>query len=116
MDILSFDVYTNAEILVSCYSSINKFLNNGGVPVWGIVPTGFETFEKENLDLLKFKLETIWKTLVKKGIPMDQIISQSLLSPATCCLVNSNKEKTVEKAFRLTKALSLLFREQYNLV
>ena len=115
MDILSFDVYTNAEILVSCHSSIKKFLNKGGVLVWGIVPTGFENFEKENLDLLKFKLETIWKTLVKKGIPMDQILSQSLLSPATCCLVNQDKEKTVEKAFRLTKELSLLFREQYNL-
>lgn len=116
MDILSFDVYTNAEILVSCYGSIRKFLNKGGVLVWGIVPSGFEAFETENLDLLKFKLETIWKTLVKKGIPMDQIINQSLLSPATCCLVNQDKEKTVENAFRLTKELSLMFREKYRLV
>lgn len=116
MDILSLDVYSNAEIFVSCANSIKKFLDKGGVLVWGIVPTGFESFEKENLDLLAFKLENIWKALSKKGIQMDQILYQSLLSPATCCLINKDKEKTVENAFRLTKALSQNLRSQYKLL
>jgi len=116
MDILSLDVYSNAEIFASCAKSIKKFLDKGGVLVWGIVPTGIETFEKENLDLLAFKLNSIWKMLEKKGIPTDQLINGSLLSPATCCLVNSDREKTVEKAFRLTKQLSQNLREHYRLI
>lgn len=116
MDILSLDVYSNAEIFAACSTSIKKFLNKGGVLVWGIVPTGIETFEKENLDLLAFKLKGIWNALEKKGIGIDQIISRSMLSPATCCLVNQDKEKTVEKAFLLTKRLSQNLREHYGLV
>ncbi|MBU2430033.1 MAG: hypothetical protein KKH99_05020, partial [Proteobacteria bacterium] len=116
MDILSLDVYSNAEIFASCAKSIKKFLDKGGVLVWGIVPTGIETFEKENLDLLAFKLKGIWKALDKKGVGIDQIINHSMISPATCCLVNQDKEKTVEKAFLLTKRLSQTLRENYGLI
>jgi len=115
MDILSLDIYLNAEIFASCTNSIKKFLNKGGVLVWGIVPTGIEAFEKENLDLLAFKLKGIWKALAKKGISLDLILDKSMLSPATCCLVNQDKEKTVEKAFRLTNMLSQNLREYYKL-
>ena len=116
MDVLSFDVYTNAQIFSSCDRSIKSFLDKDGILVWGIVPTGIETFEKENLDLLAFKLKTIWKALAQKGIPMEQILNQSLISPATCCLVNQDKERTVEKAFQLTQKLSENLREQYRLL
>lgn len=47
------------------------------------MPTGFETFQSENIDLLSFKLQTIWKALYKRGAPIDQIISQGLIFPAT---------------------------------
>ena len=115
MDILSLDVYSNAEIFGSCAPSIKKFLNKGGILVWGIIPTGLETFEKENLNFLAFKLNNIWKALGKKGIDIDQIVRNSMLSPATCCLVNQDKEKTVEKAFQMTRNLSQILREQYKL-
>ena len=116
MDVLSFDVYTNAQIIAACSQSIKKFLKRGGILVWGIVPTGIETFEKENLDLLTFKLNTIWNSLSKKGVSLDQILNQSLISPATCCLINQDKEKTVEKAFQLTQKLSENLREHYKLI
>jgi len=116
MDVLSFDIYTNAQIFASCSRSIKSFLDRGGILVWGIVPTGIETFEKENLELLAFKLKSIWKTLTGKGIPKEQILNQSLISPATCCLVNQDKERTVEKAFQLTQRLSETLREHYKLI
>lgn len=116
MDILSLDAYSNAEIFASCATSIKKFLNRGGVLVWGIVPTGIETFEQQNLDLLAFKLNGIWKALDKKGVGLDLLLNQSLISPATCCLVNKDRDKTVEKAFILTKRLSEMLREYYRLV
>ena len=116
IDILSLDIYSNADIFTACTNSIKKFLDKGGILVWGIVPTGFETFEKENLDLLAFKMKHIWKALDRKGIPLDQILEHSMISPATCCLVNQDREKTVEKAFQLTNALSEDLREHYKLI
>lgn len=115
LDILSLDVYTNGEVFASYAQSIRKFLDRGGILVWGIVPTNFEPFEREDVASLEKRLEDLWAALQKKGIDRDFLISRSLLSPATCCLVNPDGEKTVEKAFKMIKELSLRLREKYRL-
>ena len=115
LDILSLDVYSNGEVFVSYADSIKKFMERGGSLVWGIVPTHFEPFEAENLDSLEKRLEEIWRTLEKRGIDLEFLLSRSLLSPATCCLVNPDGEKTVEEAFKAIKDLSKRLREKYKL-
>jgi len=115
LDILSLDVYSNGEIFAAYAESIKRFLERGGVLVWGIVPTNFEPFEEENLDSLEKRLEEIWDILGKRGIDLEFLLSRSLLSPATCCLVNPDGEKTVEEAFHVIKDLSARLREKYKL-
>ena len=115
MDVLSMDVYTNAEIFSSYSGSIQRFLNRGGTIVWGIVPTNYEPFTKETVHTLENKLETVWESLQKKGIDREFLVSRSLLSPATCCLVNPDGEKTVEKAFQSIQTLSVHLRDKYRL-
>ena len=90
-------------------------MERGGVLVWGIVPTNFEPYEKEDLDSIKKKLEDIWRVLEKEGIDLEFLLSRSLLSPATCCLVNPDGEQTVEKAFQMIQNLSNDLRNQYRL-
>jgi len=116
IDILSMDIYTNAERFGSCTSSIKSFLDRGGIIVWGIIPTGFEAYEKENLNFLIMRLETIWKQLNKRGIDLVQMLKQSMLSPATCCLINPDGEKTVEKAFKMVNDLSDLLKTKYKII
>lgn len=115
LDILSLDIYANAEIFSACTASIKKFLDRGGVLVWGIVPTGYEAFARESLGFLAMKLEGIWRHLDSSGIDIGQILSQSMLSPATCCLVNPDQGQTVENAFSLVNHLSRMLRERYRL-
>lgn len=115
MDVLSMDVYTNGEVFASYAGSIRKYLDRGGVLVWGMVPTNFEPFEKEDIPSLTARLKEIWSALDKKGIDRDFLFSRSLISPATCCLVNPDGDKTVEKAFSVVKALSEDLRETYGL-
>jgi hypothetical protein len=115
MDILSLDVFTNGEIFSSYAKGILRFLKRGGILVWGIVPTGFEDFSKSTLETLGKQLENIWDRLVTKGIDIDMMLSQSLLSPATCCLINPDKEKTVEKAFVLINELSHFLKTKYGM-
>ena len=115
LDILSLDIYTNGEIFSSYAASIRKFLDRGGVLVWGIVPTNFEPYENENMDSLEQQLERVWSILGKNGIDRDFLFSRSMLSPATCCLVNPDGTTTVEKAFEMIRRLSNGLREKYSL-
>lgn len=114
LDILSLDIYQNGEIFSSYWESIKRFLDRGGVIVWGIVPTNFEPFEDETLHTLGQRLKKIWNSLANKGIDREFLISRSLISPATCCLVNPDGEKTVEKAFGIVKELSRRLRDRYG--
>jgi len=67
------------------------------------------------MNSLTAQLENVWQILSKKGIDFDQMVHGSMLSPATCCLVNPDKEKTVEKAFSIVQKLSSILRTKYNL-
>ncbi len=115
LDILSLDVYQNGEIFSSYSKSIKRFLDRGGVIAWGIVPTNFEPFEAETINTLGERLEEIWNSLANKGIDREFLISRSLISPATCCLVNPDGEKTVEKAFKVVTELSQRLRDKYGI-
>lgn len=115
LDVLSLDVYTNGEVFASYAKSIKKFLDRGGALIWGIVPTTFEPFETENISSLVKRLEEIWLTLDNRGIDLEFLLSRSMLSPATCCLINQDGEKTVERAFVMVKELSEKLRSTYGL-
>jgi hypothetical protein len=115
LDVLSLDIYANGEIFVAYFEGIKRFLERGGVIIWGIVPTNFEPFAKESIIALESNLVTLWRQLEKKGIDTDWLLSKSLLSPATCCLVNQDKEKTVDDAFKMVAELSLRLRERFQL-
>jgi hypothetical protein len=113
LDVLSLDVYTNAEIFSSYAASIRKFLDRGGVIVWGVVPTGFEAFTREEIPSLIQRLENVWKILWSKGIDRERLVARSMLSPATCCLVNPDKERTVERAFAAVKQMADELKTKY---
>ena len=113
---LSLDAYSNGEIFTSYLKKISRFLERGGRLVWGLVPTNFEPFGNESLASLEARLAASWGALVKGGIDLDFLLSRSLLSPATCCLVNPDGEKTVEAAFKLVRELSHRLRKKFDLV
>ena len=115
LDVLSLDVDTNGAVFPNYVKSIRKFLDHGGIIVWGIVPTNFEPYEKENMTSMEKQLEKMWQFLQKKGIDFELLLDRSMLSPATCCLVNPDGEKTVEKAFKMITNLSEKLREKYRL-
>jgi len=115
LDILSLDVYSNGEVFSGYGRSVKRFLDRGGVLVWGIVPTTQAVFEAEGLEALEARLLSVWEAFFQRGVDRERLIKQSLLSPATCCLINADREKTVEKAFETVRALSARLRERFGL-
>jgi predicted nucleotide-binding protein (sugar kinase/HSP70/actin superfamily) len=114
LEILSFDSFNCGAVIVN-YSSLREFINKGGIISWGIVPTYTEILEQESIDSLQDRLETFWEDLARKGVDRGKLLRQSLLAPATCNLMNVDKEKSVEKAFEVLKNLSMKIREKYGL-
>lgn len=114
LDILSFDSF-NCGVVIINYPSLIDFLNRGGTLSWGIVPTYTELLERETVDSLMERLETFWENLSQKGVDQGRLLRQSLLAPATCNLMNPDKEKTVEKAFEILQEISQRIRERYGL-
>ncbi len=114
LDILSFDSFNCGAVMIH-YASLREFFNRGGVISWGIVPTYPELLEKETIDSLLERMEGFWEVLSKKGVPREQVLHQSLLAPATCNLMNPDKEQTVERAFGMLRELSRKIRDKYDL-
>jgi hypothetical protein len=114
LDILSFDSFNCGAIIIN-YASLRDFINRGGVISWGMVPTYTELLEQETAASLAERLEAFWEDLSKRGVDQASLIRQSLLAPATCNLLNPDKEKTVERAFEMLRELSALLREKYRL-
>ena len=59
------------------------------------------------------RLEGVWKILWSKGIDREQLIARCMLSPATCCLVNPDRERTVERAFAAVNRMAEVLRAKY---
>ncbi len=116
MEIVSIDLYTNAKVLPLYKKAIINFIERGGVIVWGIVPTNIEPFQKETHATLTALLESTWQGLYDEGLDRELLLSHSLLSPATCCLVNPDKQHTVNLAFASLRELSHSLRERYQLI
>ncbi len=114
LDILSFDSFNSGAVIIH-YPSMREFFNRGGIISWGIVPTYTELIEKETIDSLVERLEGFWEALSQKGVHRERVLRQSLLAPATCNLMNPDKEETVERAFGILRELSKKIREKYHL-
>ena len=114
LDILSFDSFNCGAVIIN-YASLREFFNRGGIISWGIVPTYTELLDQETIDSLIERLESFWEGLSRKGVDRERLLRQSLLAPATCNLMNPDRERTVEKAFEMLKELSKKIREKYGL-
>ena len=93
-------------MLSKLYDKVKAFLENGNIISWGIVPTYYEEFSKEDVESIAGRLEGMWDVLVKKGVDIRLIAESSLLAPATCNLLNPDKTITVEKSFKFLNELS----------
>ncbi len=112
MEIVSFNAFAFGETAAT-YDTVRRFIENGNIISWGIVPTYYDEFSKEDVLSLARRLEGIWSLLEAKGVDRTLIAQNSMLAPATCNLLNIDKTRTVENAFMLLKELAIYLKEKY---
>lgn len=98
-DIISFDAYAYFSSLVSYSSMLDRFLKNGGVLAWGVVPTSEEAREQTPENLARLWWREV-EELAGKGIDQDLIRRQSLISPS--CGTGLLDEDLARWVYRLT--------------
>ncbi len=111
-DILDFDAYNFAQSLSLYPKDVRKFLNNGGVIGWGIVPTDKDALHKETVASLKDRLESAISPYTYDRMSFKDLLKQSLLTPS-CGLASLGDEDTVELALQLLTELSKKMRAHY---
>lgn len=102
IDVLSFDAFGFFDRIVLFKQHINRFLQDGGVIAWGIVPTlnADELIQAETGLLVKR-----WHDCVLQlGIDMSLIKKQALITPS--CGTGLLSRELALKALRLTKEVS----------
>ncbi len=110
LDVLSIDALAWGHIFSRYQEEIKHFLARGGIISWGITPTLTEEYEKENIKSMISRLDEIWDYMGEFGVPRRQILKQAWLAPARCCLVNQDREETVEKSYQLLQKMAEHFK------
>ncbi|SHF25024.1 hypothetical protein SAMN02745218_01792 [Desulfofundulus australicus DSM 11792] len=103
LDIINLDAYNFGSSLKIYARELRGFLENGGVIAWGIVPTSEKAFEEDDASLLE-----LWQTLVRelagRGIPLELLHRQSLITPA--CGTGLLEPELAGHIYRLTRRVS----------
>ncbi|MEW6376136.1 MAG: hypothetical protein AB1502_10160 [Thermodesulfobacteriota bacterium] len=102
--VIHFDAYRFFSNMLVYASELKRFLLNGGILGWGIVPSEEEYIKEETTSSLIESLEKNIGLLVKEGIPEEIVMKNSLISQS--CGLSSLSEDFAEKALRLTRDLA----------
>jgi len=134
--IISFDAY-QIDVMPRGYAAaVARFVLDGGIISWGIVPTDSATLRLETPDKLAERLCGYWQVVADNSeVTVKDIAARALLAPARCCLKNigevgaadekvsaknqeachrSLEEEVVERAFDDLKTLSRLLRQRFG--
>jgi methionine synthase II (cobalamin-independent) len=102
-DIINFDAYSYMDTFLLYPEELSRFLSEGGVVAWGIVPTADFTGE-ETAEGLLTRLEEGLKRLEEWGLDAEQIAKCSLLTPA--CGMGTMDVALAERVLVLLSELS----------
>jgi hypothetical protein len=105
LEIISFNAYAFGE-MVATYDSAKRFIDEGNIISWGIVPTLTDELVEEEAATITARLSAIWRILEERGVQREVILQNSLIAPATCNLMNVDKTATVDAAFRMLGEVS----------
>lgn len=109
IDIISFDAYTYFDRFSLYPDLIKKYIGNGKIIAWGIVPTSNpEEIQKETVSSLFEKLEGQISRIESFGIDRKVLLEQSFITPS--CGTGSLSLELAQKVIFLTRELSKRIR------
>ncbi len=112
-DLVSFDAYSYYDKLILYPAQLRAFFNKGGILASGIIPTTPEFIDEEDGASLTAKWLEQAGELENIGIPMEQILQQTLITPS--CGTGSINFDYAGRVMELTREVSTTIREKFAL-
>ena len=105
--VVSFDAYGYIESLALYPEGLSRFLEEGGVLAWGLVPNNARV-DEETADSLARRFEEGIATLAARGVDPDLLLDRAMVTPS--CGLEGVSEEQAGRAYRMTSELSGLLR------
>lgn len=105
--VIAFDAFNFTKTLALYPEALNRFLENGGILAWGIVPSSNKIKELTVKDLVQLFQEA-QTTLVKNGVSRQLLQTNYLISPS--CGLGSLSIETAEEIMTKTASLASSLR------
>jgi hypothetical protein len=113
VDLINFDAFGYGETIALYPAAVNKFIADGGLIAWGIVPTS-TAIRKQSPDLLLERFTRVVDNLAQKAaLDRQTILIQSLLTPS--CGTGSLAEADAEMVFELLRDLTGRVKQVFEL-
>lgn len=109
LDIVNLDVYNYGDSLLHCVEELKYFLSRGCVMAWGIVPTNENAFKVTD-DSLLLLLRKLWQELTMRGVDIEVLEKQSMITPA--CGTGLLSKELTERIYQLNGLISEKIREK----
>ncbi len=113
IDILSFDAYEYGHTIALYAEEVSEFLDRGGALAWGFIPNTIDSLQGENVQSLVKDAREHFKSLAEKGIDLDLIIKNSLITPQ--CGLAEVEEATSVRILEMLNQVSERIRTEYSL-
>ncbi|MEW6056921.1 MAG: hypothetical protein AB1540_09935 [Bdellovibrionota bacterium] len=112
VDLIHFDAFYFPTQIIQAREELRRFMKDGGVVAWGIIPTN-ETLTSELKGKLEKNFAGILEFMESRNLPLKSVLAQSMISPTcgTGFLTVDQNEKIVDFA----NSLSLEMKKRYKL-
>ncbi len=111
VDIVNFDAFDYLDSFVAYGEEIKRYIEQGGIIAWGVVPNDERVFEG-TAEMLAAIVENAFDTLGTRGIDRAALARQSIITPA--CGLGSTSIEAAERALFMLKDVSGILRERYS--
>jgi hypothetical protein len=111
IDAISFNACEHAEYIALYPQELARYLEQGGMLAWGIIPAYDDLIGTETLDGAIDRFESALEHMVRRGIDKGQLVESSFITPT--CGTNLMSPELLERACSLTLGLSRAMRARY---
>jgi hypothetical protein len=114
LDILNFDAYDHLDSIALYSPDLKKFLDQGGILSWGLVPTlDRAAAAKESLTSLIKRFDDGLDLFETKGLDREMLLRRALITPS-CGAGGVLDETLAERVHVLLRQLSQTLQERHN--
>ncbi|MBC7253694.1 MAG: hypothetical protein H5T72_06980 [Actinobacteria bacterium] len=103
LDVVNFDAYGYMESLALYPEELSRFLEEGGILAWGLIPNT-PAVEEEDVPGLARRFEEGVRLLVSHGVNEDLLREKAMITPS--CGLEGLSEEQAERAYRLAAEVS----------